>query len=233
MERVLDVEGNICQREKIRAEGLGDLHRDEKLAEYTVRFKGQGRYWLMPLEPNEGKVAPIFCSRYHTQMDNPWETSESEVVFYSEYPNLFMLIMKDDMLVFGDQVFNGAIMEVDSHPVKHEMAVTFGKKKTPLVIEPHVKLEALAGFLGRRVPHSKHVKCAALCPMNPANHIENLLEAARGLCQCHINAHIEMLRRLTEEGEDGTYKEDCIGGQDANSEKPRKGSPVSKQADTG
>jgi hypothetical protein len=149
-------------------------------------------------------------------MDNPWETTEGEWVFYSEYPALFLVVSKDDVLVAAEQVKNGAKVLIGPEPITETVAVHFGEKKTPLVIDANVKIESLAELMGRRVPHSKHIKCAVLCPINSASKAENLLEAHRGLAQGCINMHIELLRQLSEDTPAHQYKQDTVGGIHAN-----------------
>jgi len=217
MERVLNVEANMCQRDKLR-DGEIEGRQDKKLAEYKLMFCDKGPHWIMALEPNKGQVAPIYCSRYHTQMDNPWETTEGAWTFYSEYPALFLMVVKDDVLIEARQVKNGDDVFVSPEPITQPIAVHFGEKPTPLVINPDVKLESLAEFMGRRDPHSKHIKCAVLCPANSASTVENLLEAWRGLVQGHMNMHIELLRQLSEDEPDRTYKKDTVGSKYANPE---------------
>jgi len=216
MERVLDMESHICQRDKLRAEGIATLPCDSKLAEYKVMFCDKGPHWIMLLEPNKGQVASIYCSRYHTQMDNPWETTEGAWTFYSEYPNLFLLVVKDDVLVEATQIEDGEDVFVSSEPLKQPTVVHFGERPMPLVIEPDMELGFLAELMGRRVPQSKHIKCAVLCPINSASKAENLLEAYRGMAQGHINMHIELLRQVSEETPDREYKKNTVRGQYAN-----------------
>jgi len=233
MERVLDIESNVCQRDKIRTEGMAEFPCDKKLAEYKLMFCNKGAYWIMLLEPNQGQVAPIYCSRYHTQMDNPWETTEGAWTFYSEYPALFLLVGKDDTLVEARQIKNGDDVFVWAAPITTTIVVHFGEKPTPLVIEPDVKIEALAEFMGRRAPHSKHIKCAVLCPVNSASKDANWLEACRGIAQCHINMHIEALRQLSEDTPEYQYKQDTVGGEYAKAEGQRQGTAGAEQEAAG